>query len=137
VLFRSDPAPGLSPALLRAERRLKDAGSEGFDLSARPLPGRPQPGPALSRQEIETLCRLSLAVPLDRTLFVHAEVYAGLVRKTLQGRCAGDRLTISEVKAATGYSRKYVLPFLNRMERDGWAERDGDDRIVRKTPASP
>jgi selenocysteine-specific elongation factor len=57
-------------------------------------------------------------------------VYHRLVDSILAGKKPGDRFGVPEAKAATGYSRKYALPFLNRMERDGWLKRDGDDRVV-------
>ncbi|MFA6507700.1 MAG: SelB C-terminal domain-containing protein [Treponemataceae bacterium] len=119
----------LPAALLEVAERLKTAGSEGFDSSP-PAPGVRRKGPVFSRSDIEALCKVQLAVPIDRTLFLHRDVYRELVEKVLRGRAIGDRFLIAEVKNATGYSRKYALPFLNRLERDGYVKRDGDDRIV-------
>jgi hypothetical protein len=39
------------------------------------------------------------------------------------------KLTVPEAKDAVGLSRKYILPLLNRIERDGLIKRLGDFRI--------
>jgi selenocysteine-specific elongation factor len=40
-----------------------------------------------------------------------------------------DRISVPEAKDATGLSRKYILPLLNRIESDGLIRRVGDFRI--------
>ena len=109
----------LDPATKAAEKSLRLAGSAGFEGG---------------NKEVDRLCALKLAIPLDRTLFVHVEVYKSLVARALAGKKSGDRIDIAEAKTRTGYSRKYILPFLNRLERDGWVKRDGDARVVLRTP---
>jgi selenocysteine-specific elongation factor len=39
------------------------------------------------------------------------------------------KITVPEAKDATGLSRKYILPLLNRMEKDALIKRLGDFRI--------
>ncbi|HEY9053843.1 MAG TPA: SelB C-terminal domain-containing protein, partial [Rectinemataceae bacterium] len=87
------------------------------------------------REQIDELCAAGIAIPLDRDLFIHREAYEELVKATLDGLKAGESLDMAETKARTGFSRKYAIPFLNRMERDGWVKRDGDRRIVLKSEA--
>jgi hypothetical protein len=122
----------LSPELAQAAVCLKLTGPGGVDLSQAPAPRAP--AGSLPRKVVQGLCAAGVAVPLDRDIFLHFEIYAELVRKALEGKAPGDRLKIAEVKARTGYSRKFALPFLNRMERDGYVKRDGDCRVV-LTPA--
>ncbi len=118
----------LSPELAKAALGLKIAGSAGVDLSQSLTPGAQ--AAVLPRKVLQALCAAGIATPIDRDIFVHRDVYDELVRSTLRGKVPGDRLEIGEAKEKTGYSRKYVIPFLNRMERDGYVKRDGDFRIV-------
>ncbi|GAB4221661.1 MAG: selenocysteine-specific translation elongation factor [Spirochaetales bacterium] len=93
-----------------------------------------QPGRgSLVREDLDRLCKAGSIIPLDTTLYLERRAYYSLVRRVLAGRAEGDRITIGEAKQATGFSRKYILPFLNRMERDGWVKRWGDDRVIRRT----
>jgi selenocysteine-specific elongation factor len=131
-LLRSTPetqahtdAEPLSPELLTAEKALHAAGRQGLDYST------PQ---RVARKLIDRLCDKGVALPLDRDLFIHRTHYLELVRATLAGLNPRDRLDIGMAKDRTGYSRKFILPFLNRMERDGYVKRDGDGRIVLKLP---
>lgn len=82
------------------------------------------------REAIDRLCKEKRIVPLESTLFMETKAYLTLVRRILSGRSVGDKLTIEEAKRATGLSRKYILPLLNRMERDGWVKRRGADRLI-------
>jgi selenocysteine-specific elongation factor len=52
----------------------------------------------------------------------------------LAGRSVGELLELSQAKEASGLSRKYLIPLLNRMEADGYLKREGDARRVRRLP---
>jgi selenocysteine-specific elongation factor len=82
---------------------------------------------------MDALCFAGIAIPIDRHLFIHKDAYDQLLFLTLGHKYTGDSLEIAEAKESTGYSRKLVIPFLNRMERDGYVKRDGDRRIVLMT----
>jgi selenocysteine-specific elongation factor len=131
-----DPAnQGLSPAAARAEILLREAGASCLDLSP-PAPGVRRAVQAPPRKDIETLCDVGIAIPMDRNIFLHREIYEALVEAALRDKAPGDSLDIAEAKARTGFSRKFVIPFLNRLERDGYVKREGDRRMLLK-PASP
>jgi selenocysteine-specific elongation factor len=40
-----------------------------------------------------------------------------------------DRLTVAELKAAFGLSRKFSVPILEYLDREGWTRRQGDFRV--------
>jgi selenocysteine-specific elongation factor len=40
-----------------------------------------------------------------------------------------DRLTVAELKNAWGLSRKFSVPILEYLDRDGWTRRQGDFRV--------
>ncbi len=102
--------------------RLKAAGRSGLE------PGKSCPQP--EARLLKTLCSLGEAVPLDGGIFFSRETYDGAVRAILAGRPAGGRFTVPEAKEASGLSRKYILPLLNRMESQGLVKRQGEVRVV-------
>ncbi|TXT43571.1 MAG: selenocysteine-specific elongation factor [Spirochaetes bacterium] len=123
----------LEPSLRTAEKTLSEAGRNCLEYQSAAQARSPSAysAPRLPpRKDMDTLCALGLAVPLDRNLFIHRDVYTALVSQTLKGKNQGDKIEIGEAKERTGFSRKFVLPFLNRMERDGYVKRTGDSRIM-------
>jgi selenocysteine-specific elongation factor len=80
--------------------------------------------------ELNTLVRLGRVVPVEGGIFYARETYDSLCAAILAGRKKGERFSIPEAKERTGLSRKYMLPLLNRMEKDGLLKRDGDVRVV-------
>ncbi|HUX39462.1 MAG TPA: SelB C-terminal domain-containing protein [Rectinemataceae bacterium] len=115
-------APALPKPLAELARRLEAAGSEGLDLGPEAAAG--------AKNALGVLCRAGRAISLDGRLFLSPEAYQAFVQALVGHRPAGSRLGVGEAKAATGLSRKWILPLLNRMERDGRVRRSGDDRIV-------
>jgi selenocysteine-specific elongation factor len=105
---------------------LKRAGAAGFEPDTAGVPG--------SKAELRNLCALGLAVPLEGRIYYCREVYEELVSAILSGRAPSSRFSIPEAKQASGLSRKYIIPLLNRMEADGWVRREGDARAVLKLP---
>jgi len=81
--------------------------------------------------ELNTLVRLGRVVPLEDGIFYARETYERIATEILAGRTSGDRFSVPEAKERTGLSRKYTLPLLNRMEKDGLLHREQDARVVK------
>jgi selenocysteine-specific elongation factor len=122
----ANPEASLSPFARDLLSRLRRAGTAGLEPERLKIAG--------ARKELSTLARAGLAVSLDGAIFYDAETYRTLVRAVLAARQIGELLQIAEARAASGLSRKYLIPLLNRMEADGYVKREGDARRVRRLP---
>jgi selenocysteine-specific elongation factor len=121
-------SPQVSPMGRQLLRDLQAAGTRGLELSKLKIAG--------ARKELRNLVRTDLAVSLDGDIYYEMEIYLGLARTCLADLELGSTLTISEAKTRTALSRKYIIPLLNRMERDGFVKRSGDERIVTGGPTT-
>jgi selenocysteine-specific elongation factor len=119
-----DPHRSLSPLARRLLGELERAGTEGLEPKRMKLAG--------ARKELATLARAGLAVSLDGEIYYAEPTYSALVRAMLAGRAAGELLELAQAKEASGLSRKYLIPLLNRMELDGYVKREGGARRIRR-----
>jgi selenocysteine-specific elongation factor len=119
-------APQVSPMGRQLLRDLKAGGIRGLELSKLKVAG--------ARKELRNLVRADLALALDGDIYYEKQTYLDLVRRCLADLEIGGILTIARTKETSGLSRKYVIPLLNRMERDGFVKRSGDDRVVTAKP---
>jgi selenocysteine-specific elongation factor len=127
ILFPpGEEAPPVSPMGRQLLRDLKEGGTLGLELSKLKISG--------ARNELRNLVRADLAVALDGDIYYEKQVYLDLVRSCLADLEVGGILTIARTKERSGLSRKYVIPLLNRMERDGFVKRSGDERVVTAKP---
>jgi selenocysteine-specific elongation factor len=101
---------------------IERAGKAGFESTHSGIEG--------AQKELKTLIRLSLVVPLEVGICYARPVFDELAARVLAGRPKAERFSIPEAKERTGLSRKYIIPLLNRMEKDGLLKRDGDARVV-------
>jgi selenocysteine-specific elongation factor len=124
----ADPERSLSPFGRQLLADLRRAGGEGLEPKRLKIAG--------AQKEMATLARSGLAVSLDGAIYYAADTYRSLVAAILAGRTAGSLLELAAAKQASGLSRKYLIPLLNRMELDGWVKREGDARRVTRTPAA-
>lgn len=81
------------------------------------------------KRHLGDLIRLRFAVSLDGNIVLHREAYDVLRLKVMELFDGRDKISIAEAKDATGLSRKYIIPLLNRMEGDGLIKRIGDFRM--------
>ena len=112
----------LSPFGKKLLHDLREAGKTGLVPARLSIAG--------AQKEYRNLSRLGLAVSLDGTIYLSLEAYRALARDILVDRSTGDTIAIADARNATGLSRKYLIPILNRMESDGYVRREGDLRIV-------
>ncbi len=100
---------------------LADAGIEGIELS--------KLSDEKKKSIFTDLIRLGLAISLEGGILYHKSVYEALKKKVMDLFTAKDKISIPEVRDATGLSRKYIIPLLNKIETDGLIKRVGDYRI--------
>jgi selenocysteine-specific elongation factor len=79
----------------------------------------------------QLLLREKILVKVSEGIVLHAGAM-DVLRKTLAKRKTehGARLSIATFKELTGGSRKYAIPLLEYLDRNGVTRRDGDERII-------
>ena len=82
------------------------------------------------RKDARDLVKLGHLVVLEGFLHYHHTVYEKAVGAILKGKKQGDIITIADARTASGLSRKYVIPLLNILEKNGKVKRQDNDRIV-------
>ena len=81
------------------------------------------------KRNVRELITLGHLVSLDGNIIYHQQVYDDK-KKAIMGLFESrDKISISDAREATGLSRKYLIPLLNRIEREGKIKRLGDFRI--------
>ncbi len=80
---------------------------------------------------LQLLLREKVLVKLTDDLIFHASALDGL-KKTLAAhkQKRGSRLSVPQFKELTGVSRKYAIPLLEYLDRDGVTRREGDERVI-------
>ena len=98
------------------------AGFDGIEIDKIQLPQ--------VRKDARDLVKLGKLVVLEDFLHYHREIYDKAIAAILKGKKAGDVITIADARTATNLSRKYVIPLLNVLEKNGKVKRQENDRIV-------
>ncbi|HOW81323.1 MAG TPA: selenocysteine-specific translation elongation factor [Spirochaetota bacterium] len=81
------------------------------------------------KHEIGELIKLNFLVSLDGNIIYHKKTYEAMTGAVMKLFDTREKITLQEARDASGLSRKYLLPLLNRIERDGLVRRLGDFRI--------
>ena len=128
--------PAFAPELSGADERLLAA------MVSEIKAGRFQP-PALGqisgaekadKKRLERIATLAVAlgdlVKIDSTVYLHAEMERELrdVVGTLASRDEG--VTVSEAREALNSTRKYMVPIMEYLDREGFTKRKGDARVL-------
>ncbi len=85
-------------------------------------------------QRIQRLAKIAVAteqlVEIDKGLYLH-HAWAQLLRDKVASIIRGGQdASVSTIKQELGSSRKYVVPFLEHLDRTGFTRRDGDVRVL-------
>jgi selenocysteine-specific elongation factor len=88
-------------------------------------------GPGVAR----ALVREGVAVDLDGVVFATSALDEAR-RRVARALLERGTLTVSDVRDVLGSTRKYVLPIVNQLDREGVTRRRGDDRVAGPRAAS-
>ncbi|WP_108649447.1 selenocysteine-specific translation elongation factor [Dongshaea marina] len=107
-------------------QQTRDCGKAGLELSKIKL----APG---SKKWLRQLCHQKYITALDESIYYDMGIYREMIQAVVADHQSQDRISMGDIKDRTGLSRKYAIPLANRMEKDGWVRRDGDERIILKS----
>jgi selenocysteine-specific elongation factor len=128
--------PAFAPRLSAAEEKLLQ------NLTAELLAGGFQPPTVdalrsaanVDRKRLDRVLTLAVAtgvlVPIEPKMFLHAHAEGrlrGMVQSLIERQGA---VTVAQVREALGSSRKYVVPFLEYLDRIGFTRRTDDVRTL-------
>jgi len=128
--------PAFAPKLSAADEKILDAliaevRAGGFQP---PLLDAASVAKQADRKRLERLATLAVAmgemVSVASKLYLHVE-HERRLRETVRDLIAKDGDTgVGEVREALDSSRKYVVPFLEYLDRIGYTRRVGDRRVL-------
>ncbi len=129
-------APSFAPELSKADEKLLT------EMIAEIKGGAFQPptldtvkiGTQADKKRVLRLATLAVAmgelVVIAPKMYLHAEMEAYLRSKVAALVAESGGAAVSEVRVALGSSRKFVVPFLEYLDRVGFTRRDGDRRVL-------
>ncbi len=127
-LQQASHQPSLPPALRAAGDRIRAA------LRARPFdpPARKELATGVGApQALRFLCERDEVIILSDEVVIGADAFARLRGTIGQHLQAGKSGTVSELRQATGTTRRIIVPLLERLDRLGLTIREGDRRRLR------
>ncbi len=90
--------------------------------------------PKADMKRLERLATLAVAlgelVRIDGKMYLHADIERKLRERVAALIDQRGGATVSEVREAIDSSRKYVVPFLEHLDRAGFTKRVGDRRVL-------
>jgi selenocysteine-specific elongation factor len=68
-------------------------------------------------------------VELPEGIILTAELYRDIRQKVIDTLKSEGRIAIQDMSALTGFSRKYSIPFLTRLDQEGLTRRQDNVRV--------
>jgi selenocysteine-specific elongation factor len=102
-------------------------------LAAKPLdpPSRKELAPdALSQQALRFLCDTGEVVRITDDVFLGSEGFAKMRDAVIAFIRGKGFASMSDLRQTLGSSRRIIVPFLERLDRDGVTRRVGDKRTL-------
>jgi selenocysteine-specific elongation factor len=91
-------------------------------------------GPQADRKRRERLATLAAAlgqlIQIDPKIYLHPDVEGRLRKRVADLIADRGRVTVADVRETLSSSRKYVVPFLEYLDRIGLTKRTGDHRVL-------
>ena len=90
--------------------------------------------PQAGKKRMNRLATLAVAlgelVQIDAKLYLHAKVEPQLRKKVAELIQQESGATVSQIREALGSSRKFVVPFVEYLDKAGFTKRVGDQRVL-------
>jgi Elongation factor SelB, winged helix. len=102
-------------------------------LAAKPFdpPSRKELAPdAISQQALRFLCDTGEVIKTTDDVFLGSNEFAKMRDEVIKFIRAKGSASVSDLRQTLGSSRRVIVPFLERLDRDGVTRRVGDKRTL-------
>lgn len=79
---------------------------------------------------IRFMCRHNMLVELPEGILFEREHYESINSQVISLLESNGSVTIQQVRNVFGFSRKYIVPILNKLDEEGITRRQGDVRVL-------
>jgi len=85
-----------------------------------------------SEAVVRYMCQDNLIVELSEGVLFERSQYEGIKNEVINFLRRNNTMTIQEMRSLFGFSRKYIIQILNKMEEEGIIRRRGEERVLTK-----
>ena len=135
--------PAYAPALSAQDERFLAAILDEYDRGGfrPPSLSELQVGKQINRQRVDRLIKIAvstqqLAEVDGKSLFLHQAWADRLRERVAKVIRSGKEASVSEIRQELDSTRKYVVPFMEYLDRVGFTRREGDRRVLCETESS-
>ena len=79
---------------------------------------------------VRYMCQENLLVELSEGVLFERAQYEGVKNQVIDFLKRNNSMTIQEMRSLFGFSRKYIIPLLNKLEEEGILRRRGEERVL-------
>ncbi len=81
---------------------------------------------------VRYMCQENMLVELSEGVLFERTQYEAVRNRVIDYLRRNDSLTIQDMRGMFGFSRKYIIPLLNKLEEEGVLRRRGEERVLAK-----
>jgi selenocysteine-specific elongation factor len=82
------------------------------------------------KEVVDSLLEMGYLVPLTHDLLIHSAVLEKAKKALIDELNTQDGITVSRARSILGTTRKYTVPLLELLDRQGFTVRRGDARVL-------
>jgi selenocysteine-specific elongation factor len=108
---------------------------EIFNIQPTNPPTKKELSARIPRSEtiVRYMCSQGMLVGLGEDILLEAKQYENVKKEIIEVLSQKGRISIQETRDLFGFSRKYILPLMEKLDKEGITMQEGDERVL--TPA--
>ena len=85
-----------------------------------------------SEEIVRFMCQQNILVELPEGILLEYKQYETLKNEIIDFLRKNSSISIQQIRNLFGFSRKHILPLLNKLDEEGITRRQGDERVLAK-----
>lgn len=122
LFYRSGAGLPLSPMGRMLLEQLSNNNNGGIDLNT--IKSQAE------REQYKKFIRMGVVVAFEDGIIYHSDIYRDIRQNIFNEFNRKERITIEDVKRITGLSRKWIIPIMNRLTKEGSIRRYGASAYI-------
>ena len=79
---------------------------------------------------VQFMCRQNMLVPLEGGILFESRHYQQIKNQIIEVLGSKGKISIQDTRDLFGFSRKYILPLMKKLDKDGITVQKGDERVL-------